>query len=199
MEMDLLEPTTRTAAKTNAAAVVLLGMMGAGKSSLGEKLAARLNMPFIDTDAEIEKDAQMRIADIFAQQGEAAFRQREHRIIARLLNGKSQGEPPVLALGGGAFMDAQTRKLINDKAISIWLDVPLDELTQRMCSERDKRPLLAGKTDKNIHRTLLNLQKQRNPLYAKADKRVSLHHLSLDEAVEEIIAILPNKAYAITA
>ena len=108
--------------------IVLIGMMGAGKSSLGLRLAEALKLPFLDADAEIEKAAAMSIAEIFEQHGETAFRDGERRVIKRLLD----TQPMVLALGGGAFMNDATRALVQEKALSIWLDVPVDELVARV-------------------------------------------------------------------
>ena len=108
--------------------IVLIGMMGAGKSSLGLRLAEALKLPFLDADAEIEKAAAMSIAEIFDQHGEAAFRDGERRVIKRLLD----SEPMVLALGGGAFINDATRALVQEKALSVWLDVPVDELVPRL-------------------------------------------------------------------
>ena len=113
---------------------------GAGKSSLGSRLAKRLKLSFVDADSEIEAAAGMSIAEIFETHGEAAFRDGERRVIARLL----KAGPQVLALGGGAFCDADTRAEISDKAISIWLDVPVDELVERVKRKPGKRPLLAN-------------------------------------------------------
>ncbi len=168
--------------------IVLLGMMGAGKSSLGTRLAKRLNVPFSDADTEIEKAAQMSITDIFETHGEAGFRDGERRVIKRLL----QAPPQVLALGGGAFMNKETRALIGEKALSIWLDVPVDELVKRVSKHPDKRPLLANK---DIEETVVDLLKKRAPIYAKADLRVSLRNLNHNEAVAKILAMLDKSDY----
>src|SRR5438270_10566942 len=107
--------------------IVLVGLMGAGKSCIGKRLATRLNIPFVDADQQIEQAAGCSVSEIFAKHGEAAFRDGERRVIARLL-----GEPPhVLATGGGAFMDSRTRGLIRERAISIWLRADLDLLLRR--------------------------------------------------------------------
>lgn len=141
--------------------VVLVGLMGAGKSCVGRRVAQRLNIPFVDADAEVEVAAGCSIADIFAQYGEEAFRDGERRVIARLLD----GSPSVLATGGGAFIDDQTRKLILDKAISVWLRADLDTLVHRT-SGRTHRPLLNQGDPKE---TLAKLMDQRYPIYAQAD------------------------------
>src|ERR1700683_1658002 len=119
--------------------VVLIGMMGVGKSSIGRRLAARLAIPLADADTEIEKAADnMSIVDIFARHGEAYFRSGEARVIARLL----EGGPQVLATGGGAFMNADTRALMKVKGISIWLQAEYDVLVRRISKRRNERPLL---------------------------------------------------------
>src|SRR6202035_4976907 len=118
--------------------IVLVGMMGVGKSSIGRRLAARLNVPFVDADAEIEKAAGMSIADIFARHGEAYFRSGEARVIARLLD----SGPQVLASGGGAVMNADTRAAIKAKGVSIWLKAELDVLLRRIAKRKHERPML---------------------------------------------------------
>jgi shikimate kinase len=141
--------------------VVLVGLMGAGKSCIGRRLAQRLNMPFVDADTEIEQAAGCSIAEIFSQYGEAAFRDGERRVMARLL----QGEPIILAAGGDAFMDADTRKLIHDHAISVWLRANLDTLAART-KGRTHRPLL---NNDDPRETLEQLMEVRYPVYAEAD------------------------------
>lgn len=141
--------------------VVLVGLMGAGKSCIGRRLAQRLNMPFVDADTEIEQAAGCSIAEIFTQYGEAAFRDGERRVMARLI----QGEPIILAAGGGAFMDADTRKLIHDHAISVWLRANLDTLAART-KGRTHRPLL---NNDDPRETLAKLIEVRYPVYAEAD------------------------------
>ncbi len=117
--------------------IVLVGMMGAGKSSVGRRLAARLGIPFVDADAKIEEAAQMTIADIFETYGEADFRSAEARVIARLL----EGGPQVLATGGGAFMNAETRAAVRAKGIAFWLKADFEVLLRRV-KRRSDRPLL---------------------------------------------------------
>ena len=164
--------------------IVLLGMMGSGKSSLGKRLAERRGVPFFDADSEIEKAAGgMSIADIFERFGEASFRDSERLVVKRLLDGPRH----VLGLGGGAFMDAATREHIAARAVSVWLDVPIEELVVRINRKPGKRPLLAG-TD--IHAKLQELHAERAPLYAKADIRVRLPQMRHQEAVDKIIAAL---------
>src|ERR1043166_3803827 len=119
--------------------LVLVGLMGAGKSSVGRRLATRLSLPFVDADQEIEAAAGMTIEEIFGRHGEPAFRDGERRVIARLLDNPVH----VLSTGGGAFMDPRTRALIHERATSIWLHAELDELVRRV-SRRTDRPLLKG-------------------------------------------------------
>ncbi|MCC7283457.1 MAG: 3-dehydroquinate synthase [Acetobacteraceae bacterium] len=140
---------------------MLIGLMGAGKSAIGKRLAARLGLGFHDADAEIEQAAGMTVAEIFARLGEAAFRDGERRVIARLL----AGPPMVIAAGGGAFMDAATRAVARRHATTIWLRVPLPILVRRV-SGREGRPLLAGKDPAAV---LSRLSQLRNPIYAEAD------------------------------
>src|ERR1700758_5690083 len=117
--------------------IVLVGMMGVGKSSIGRRLATRLGVPFVDADSEIEKAAGMSIADIFARHGEADFRSGEARVIARLL----AGGPQVLATGGGAVMNEATRALIKERGGSVWLSAELDLLLRRISKRRAERPM----------------------------------------------------------
>lgn len=163
--------------------IVLIGMMGAGKSSLGVRLAEALETTFLDADAEVEKAAAMSIAEIFEKHGEAAFRDGERRVIKRLLD----DGPMVLALGGGAFMDDQTRALVQQKALSVWLDVPLAELVKRVKKRPDKRPLLKGQ---NIEAKLTELMQTRGPVYATAALRVDVGGGTHEQAVARLLAAL---------
>ena len=141
--------------------LVLIGLMGVGKSCIGRRLASALGLDFVDADAEIEAAAGCSIQDIFDCHGEAAFRDGERRVIARLLK-----QPPhVLATGGGAFMDPDTRALIKDRGISLWLRADLPLLVKRT-SRRNNRPLLKRGDPKEI---LARLMKERYPIYAEAD------------------------------
>lgn len=171
-------PEARIVRALGGRSVVLVGMMGAGKSSIGRRLAGRLGVPFIDADTEIENAAGMTIADIFARHGEPYFRAGEARVIARLLE---QG-PQVLATGGGAVMDAQTRALIHDKSLSIWLKADLDVLLRRT-RRRGERPLVDRIKD---------LLPQREPLYAQADMTVQSRDEPHETIVDEIIAAMPR-------
>jgi len=159
--------------------VVLVGMMGAGKSSIGRRLANRLSIPFVDADAEIEKAAGMAISDIFTEHGESYFRAGEARVIARLLD----GGPQVLATGGGAFMNADTRAAIHTKGVSVWLRATAEVLLRRI-KRRSDRPLL--KTGDPAE-TLKRLIEERYPVYAEADITVESRDVAHDAIVDEII------------
>lgn len=163
--------------------VVLVGLMGAGKSSVGKRLAARLGLPFFDADTEIEKAAGASIPDIFSEHGEAAFRDGERRVIARLLD----QSPIVLATGGGAFMNAETRLRIKQRALSVWLKADLDLLVRR-CSRRGNRPLLRSGDPRKV---LDDLMRQRYPVYAEADYTVQTTDGPHEEVVERILNVLP--------
>ena len=163
--------------------IVLVGMMGAGKSSVGRRLAARLAIPFVDADSEIEKAAGMSIADIFARHGEADFRGGEARVIARLL----EGGPQVLATGGGAFMNANTREAIRTKGVSIWLKADLDVLIGRLSKRRSDRPLLQTGDPEQTLRALLA---EREPTYAEADLTVHSREVAHDAIVADIMTAL---------
>ena len=158
--------------------IVLVGMMGAGKSSIGRRLAIRLGLPFADADTEIETAAGMTIAEIFARHGEPYFRAGEARVIARLLD----HGPQVLATGGGAIMDQRTRDLIQIKSISIWLKADLDVLSKRT-RRRGERPLV----DK-----MKELLPLREPIYALSDIVVQSRDEPHDTIVDEIVAALPK-------
>jgi len=163
--------------------VVLIGMMGVGKSSIGRRLAARLAIPFVDADTEIEKAAGMSINDIFARHGEADFRSGEARVIARLL----EGGPQVLATGGGAFMNEGTRAAIKAKGVSIWLSAQYEVLLRRISKRKNERPML--QTD-NPDETLRHLLKVREPTYALADLTVHSREGPHDMIVAEIVSAL---------
>lgn len=142
--------------------VVLVGMMGVGKSSVGKRLAAALHCPFLDADDEIEKSAQMTIPEIFEAYGEEHFRDGERRVIARLI--EENGERAVIATGGGAFCNAQTRALILDHAITVWLDSDVDTLLERT-GRKNNRPLLRQGNPREI---LTRLRDERRPVYSQA-------------------------------
>lgn len=162
--------------------VVLVGLMGAGKTSIGRRLAARLGLPFRDADTEIELAAGCSIPELFARYGERAFRDGERRVIRRLLS----GDPLVLAFGGGAFIDPETRSVARDEAVSIWLRCPLPTLVRRV-SLRDNRPLLA---DGNPGEILQRLIGQRYPVYAEADIIVDCGDESPDVTTTQVLNAL---------
>ena len=163
--------------------IVLVGMMGVGKSSIGRRLAARLGVPFVDADSEIEKAAGMSIADIFARHGEADFRSGEARVIARLLD----GGPQVLATGGGAVMNADTRAAIKAKGVSIWLSAEFEVLMRRINKRKNDRPLLQTA---DPAATLRELLVAREPVYAQADLTVQSREVPHDAIVAEIMMAL---------
>lgn len=163
--------------------VVLVGMMAVGKSSIGRRLAARLGIPFVDADTEIEKAAGMSIPDIFARHGEADFRSGEARVIARLL----ESGPQVLATGGGAFMNEATRAAIKSKGVSIWLTADFDVLVRRIAKRKNDRPML--QTD-DPAATLRQLLQAREPVYALADLTMQSQEGPHDAVVGDLIAAL---------
>jgi shikimate kinase len=172
--------------------LVLVGMMGAGKSSIGRKLAQRLNLPFVDADAEIERVAGgMSISDIFAKHGEPYFRAGEARVIARLL----EGGPQVLATGGGAFMHPQSREAIRAKGISVWLKAEYDVLMKRI-RRRGERPML--KTE-DPGETLRRLMQERDPVYAEADVIVHSRDVPHEVIIAEIISAVAPRLDQISA
>jgi shikimate kinase/3-dehydroquinate synthase len=162
--------------------IVLVGLMGAGKTSIGRRLAARLGLPFRDADAEIELAAGCSIPELFSRYGEQAFRDGERRVIRRLLS----GDPLVLAFGGGAFIDPQTRAVARDEAVSVWLRCPLPTLVRRVAG-RDHRPLLA---DGNPDEILQRLIDQRYPIYAEADVIVDCGDESPDVTTSQVLQAL---------
>jgi shikimate kinase len=166
-------------------AVVLVGMMGAGKSTIGRRLSARLGLPFFDADAEIEAAAGMSIPDIFESRGEADFRDGEVRVIARLLDGGAA----VIATGGGAVMRQETRDRIRDKAVSIWLKVDTDVIMRRV-KRRSDRPLLQTA---DPEATVERLIKEREPVYGEADVTVWSRDVPHEKIVDECIGALYEK------
>ena len=165
--------------------IVMVGMMGAGKSSIGKRLAARLGIPFADADAAIEEAAGMSIADIFVAHGESSFRSGETRVIARLL----EDGPQVLATGGGAFVNPETRARIQEKGISVWLKADMEVLLRRV-KRRDNRPLLKNDDPET---TLTNLLAAREPHYSQANLAVVSRDVPHEIIVEEIVTLLCGK------
>jgi shikimate kinase len=162
--------------------VVLVGLMAAGKSCIGRRLANRFGLPFIDADAEIEAAAGCTISEYFARYGEPAFRQGERRVMARLLNGPLC----ILATGGGAFIDPDTRRLVGEKAISVWLRADLEVLLKRVAG-RAHRPLLQTGNPREI---LGRLMAQRYPVYAEADVIVDTAEQPAEVTVNAVCAAL---------
>jgi shikimate kinase len=165
--------------------VALVGMMGAGKTSLGRRLAARLEVPFRDADQEIETAAGLTVSEIFVKFGEPYFRDGERRVIARLLS----EAPHILASGGGAFMDPDTRAAMRQSALTIWLKAPAGVLLSRV-KKRDTRPLLQGGDPKETIEKLLAV---REPVYAQADITLECVDESHHSAVDRIIAVLRER------
>ena len=166
--------------------ITLVGLMGVGKSSVGRRLATALDLPFRDADQEVESAAGRSIADIFTDLGESAFREGERRVIARLLD-----EPPhVLATGGGAFINPDTRALIKARSISVWLKADLEILARRV-SRKDSRPLLAGRDPIEV---LRDQAAARYPAYEEAAIAVetgdAAHHVAVDQVMQAISSYL---------
>jgi shikimate kinase len=164
--------------------IVMVGMMGAGKSSIGRRLAARLGLPFADADTEIEQAANATISEIFETHGEAYFRDGERRVIQRLLD----GSPKVLATGGGAFVNAETRAAIRAAGISVWLKADRDLILQRV-RRRSNRPLL--KTS-NPEATVDQLLAVRDPIYAEADIHVQSRDVAHEIVIADILSALES-------
>jgi shikimate kinase len=162
--------------------IALVGLMGAGKTSLGRRLAQRLSLPFVDADAEIEQAAALSIEEIFERHGEAVFREGERRVIARLLDNPTQ----VLATGGGAYMDPATRALLHERALVLWLRADIDLLLSRL-SRRNNRPLLKTGDPRAV---LERLMAERYPVYAQADVVVDSIDGPLDAMLERVMAAL---------
>ncbi len=171
-----------SAARAARRPITLIGLMGAGKTTVGKRLAARLNLPFVDADAEIEIASGMTVSEIFARFGEAHFRDGERRVIARLID----GQPKVIATGGGAFIAADTRRLILERTIAVWLDADIATLVERV-RRRNTRPLLAGRDPGEV---LSQLAAVRNPIYAEAPIRIASRAAPHQETLDAIIAAL---------
>ncbi len=165
--------------------MALVGMMGAGKSSVGRRLAARLGATFKDADSEIELAAGCSVSEIFERYGEPAFRDGERKVIARLLK-----EPPlVLATGGGAFVDPQTRSRLKESAVTVWIKAPVEVLMNRV-SRRGDRPLLRTANPRD---TLARLLEQRAPIYAEADLTIESDEGPHSTVVDQILHALKER------
>lgn len=168
--------------------IALVGLMGAGKSTVGRRLAAVLHMPFKDADTEIERAAGCTVGELFTSRGEAEFREGERRVIARLLD-----EPPhVLATGGGAFMNAETRALMKQKAVTVWLKADLEVLVERT-GRKNTRPLLR---DKDPREVLQRLMAERDPFYAEADITIEAIDGPHERTVEAILKAIDEHSEA---
>ncbi len=175
-------PEAEIAASLGKRLIVLVGMMGAGKSTVGRRLAARLQLPFIDADAEIEAAARMSIPEIFEIHGEPHFRDGEAKVIARLL----EGGPAVLATGGGSFMRDETRRRVSEKAVSIWLKADADIIMRRV-RRRGDRPLLQTSDPEAVVTRLIG---EREPVYQHADLTIPSREVPHDKIVDECVAAL---------
>ncbi|SFR40245.1 shikimate kinase [Yoonia tamlensis] len=163
--------------------VVLVGMMGCGKSAIGRNLAERLAVPFVDSDAAIEKAAQLTIAEIFARDGEAFFREREAEVLRRILS----GPPGIVSTGGGAFMAERNRASIAEMGVALWLDADLETLWERV-RHKDTRPLLRTADPKA---TLTEIFHARRPIYAKAGLRLAIAaNATIDDTTQNAIDLL---------
>lgn len=162
--------------------IALVGLMGAGKSAVGRRLARKLQIPFVDADEEIERAAGLAVSEIFDRFGEAHFRDGERRVIARL----AQSGPCVIATGGGAFVNDETRALLLDRCITIWLDAAVDTLAERV-GRTDHRPLLRGKDPRAV---LSALAEQRRPAYAQAHLTVRSEAAPPETTVEKLFESL---------
>lgn len=166
--------------------VVLVGMMGSGKTAIGKALSAQLNVPFLDSDAEIEAAANASIAEIFERDGEEFFRRRETEVINRLLSGR----PCILSTGGGAFLAETNRNSITDKGVSLWLDANLETLWERV-RHKATRPLLRTE---NPRQTLADLLDARLPVYASANLKVDVEMgYSIEETTQAVIDVLLSR------
>ena len=165
--------------------IVLVGLMGAGKTTVGRRLAVALGLPFVDADDEIERAAGLPVAEIFARHGEPDFRSGERRVIKRLLEGPVQ----VLATGGGAFVDAETRALVRDRATSIWLRADIDVLMRRV-EKRDNRPLLRQANPREV---MERLMAERYPIYAEADLTVDSNNGPHSTSVLHVLQALARR------
>jgi shikimate kinase len=175
-----MDPSEPLRART----ITLVGLMGSGKSSVGKRLAQALDLPFRDADDEVETAARRSIPEIFEQLGEPAFRDGERRVIARLL----EGPPIILATGGGAFMNSETREIIKARSVSVWLKADLPILAKRV-ARKDNRPLLTGKDPLAV---LTEQAAVRYPAYAQADITVETGDTPHQVSVDQVVRALTN-------
>ena len=160
--------------------IVLIGMMGSGKTSVGKELAKKLNVAFIDIDQEIEKKYQMNIPEIFLTKGESFFRKIEENMSYKLINGK----PRVISIGGGGFLSKKIRNRVKINAISIWINTSFDKIYQRLNKSKNKRPLLDYK---NLKKSIKEIYDKRKPIYKKADYKIQIKTDNKKIIVENII------------
>ncbi len=160
--------------------IVLIGMMGSGKTSVGKELAKKLDVAFIDIDQEIEKKYQMNISEIFQTRGENFFRKIEENMSCKFINGK----PCVISIGGGGFLNKKIRNKIKINAISIWINTSLDKIYQRLNESKNKRPLL---NYKNLKKSIKEIYDKRKPIYKKANYRIQVKSGNKKIIVENII------------
>ena len=160
--------------------IVLIGMMGSGKTSVGKELAKKLNVDFIDIDEEIEKKYQMNIPEIFKTKGESFFRRIEQNISCKLISGK----PCVISIGGGGFLNKKIRSKIKINAISIWINTGLDKIYQRLNKSKNKRPLL---NYINLKKSIKEIYDERKPIYKKADYKIQIKSDNKKIIVENIL------------
>tara|TARA_B100000035_G_scaffold303852_1_gene302889 strand:- start:743 stop:1246 length:504 start_codon:yes stop_codon:yes gene_type:complete len=160
--------------------IVLIGMMGSGKTSVGKELAKKLNVAFIDIDQEIEKKYQMNIPEIFQTKGESFFRKIEENVSCKLINGK----PCVISIGGGGFLNKKIRSKIKINAISIWINTSLNKIYQRLNESKNKRPLL---NYKNLRKSIKEIYDKRKPIYKKANYQIQTKSDNKKIIVENII------------
>lgn len=177
-----MNPVTASSPDKKSKPIALVGMMGVGKTSIGRRLAQRLQIPFVDADQEIVDAAGLSIPEIFEKFGEAHFRDGERRVIARLFDGKRK----IIATGGGAFVNEETRQLMLERAIVIWLDADIDTLVERTARKGD-RPLLANGDARQI---LTKLAQERNPLYAQAHVHVKSQSTPHEATLDAIMKAL---------
>jgi shikimate kinase len=186
MQNALLQTDPRLPERAAGRSIVLVGLMGVGKSTVGRRLARRLSLPFVDSDEEIERAADHEIKEIFDRFGEASFRDGERRVLRRLI----AGERKVIATGGGAFIDPETRALVLERCIAVWLEAEVETLAGRV-ARRGHRPLLAGKDPLPF---LRELAEARNPIYAQAHLRVRSETGPHERTVERIVEALGEQS-----
>ncbi|KTQ95726.1 MULTISPECIES: shikimate kinase [Aureimonas] len=173
-------------ARLRGRSIVLVGLMGAGKTHVGKRLAALLDLPFVDTDQEIEEAARMTVAELFAAYGEPEFRALEARVVARLIDGPQH----VIATGGGAFINEETRRILKERSVTIWLKADLDTLMERV-SKRPTRPLLKTADPRA---TMKNLMDARYPIYRTADIHIHSRNAKRDTIAREIVQSLAGRS-----